>query len=630
MLAPKPIDIPAKPGSYQFYSADNEVLYVGKAKNLRSRVSSYFQAGPKHNIRIDQMLEIADRVEWIVVSNETESLLLEYSLIQQHKPRYNVRLKDDKSYPWLAVTVNEKWPKAGVLRGKQKRGIKYFGPYTSAYAIRETLDVLTTIFPIRTCSPSKFADYKRRGRGCLLADLGKCCAPCIDAVSKDTYDEYVESFIKFLGGDTANVANELISQMEQASSQMHFERAGTLRDRLTSLESIIDRQEIYGSPRDNFDVVSYATDNIEICVEVFRIRKGRLLGSRRFILEPQEIGESETLADQVLLRLYENQQPDVIPPVVYIQDLPVDIKSYEKLLSSQRSEPVRLHLPLKGSKKKLLLLAQENAKESLERRSRSRINDVEQRTKALGDLHSYLELRRIPLRIECFDISHIQGTNTVASMVVIDDGLPKKSEYRHFTITHGQGNDDFLSMEEAISRRFSAFQGPTLAVENQGRTLKSDNKSKFSILPDLLLIDGGKGQLSAVMRALETLGLEDRFDVASLAKREEEVFRPGRSEPYVIPKGSLSLMLLQVARDEAHRFAITHHRKKRSSAMTVSILDEVEGLGPSRKKKLLLSFGSVKALREQTYETLQSLAYLPDNVARNLYEQLHQESVEKK
>lgn len=611
MLAPKPIDIPTKPGSYQFYSADNEILYVGKAKNLRSRVSSYFQSGPKHNIRIEQMLEIADRVEWIVVSNETESLLLEYSLIQQHKPRYNVRLKDDKSYPWLAVTVNEQWPKVGVLRGKQKKGVKYFGPYTSAYSIRETLEVLTTIFPIRTCNESKFADYKRRGRGCLLADLGKCSAPCVDAVTKPEYDGYVNSFMKFLGGDTSDVAKQLKDQMEAASKDTQFERAATLRDRLETLESIIDRQEIYGSVRDNFDLVAFETDNIEICVEVFRVRKGRLLGSRRFILEPQEISDDETLVEQVLLRLYENQLPDVIPGTIYLQDLPKEVEPYEKLFTTQRTEQVKLHLPLKGSKKRLLEIAQENAKGSLERRSKSRINDIEQRTKALADLHVQLKLSRIPLRIECFDISHIQGTNTVASMVVLDDGLPKKSEYRHFTIEHGQGNDDFLSMEEAITRRFSGY-----ALENE----------KFSILPDLLLIDGGKGQLSAVMRALESIGLDDRFDVASLAKREEEVFRPYQSEPHVIPKGSLSLMLLQLIRDEAHRFAITHHRKKRSKAMTESILDEIEGIGPAKKKKLLQSFGSVKALRQQSLETLQSLSYLPDNVARNLFDQLNKES----
>ena len=611
MLAPKRTDIPASPGSYQFISSENEILYVGKAKNLRSRVSSYFQKGPKHNIRIEQMLELAERVEWIVVSNETESLLLEYSLIQQHKPRYNVRLKDDKSYPWLAVTVGEQWPRAGVLRGKQRKGVKYFGPYTSAYTIRETLDVLTTIFPVRTCSPSKFADYKRRGRGCLLFDIGKCCAPCIDAVKPEQYREYVNSLMQFLGGDNKDVANLIKGQMEVASKEMQFEKAGILRDRLSLLESIIDRQEIYGSERDNFDVVAYATDMIEICVEVFRVRKGRLLGSRRFILEPQDMAEDEVIADQILLRLYEAQLPDVIPPKVFIEEMPKNPKPYEELLSSQRTEPVQLQLPLRGSKKRLLDLAKENAQGTLDQRSRTRINDIEQRTKALSDLHSQLRLKRIPLRIECFDISHIQGTNTVASMVVLDDGLPKKSDYRHFTIRHGQGNDDFLSMEEAITRRFSGYE-----KENE----------KFSVLPDLLLIDGGKGQLSAVMRALESLDLENRFDVASLAKREEEVYRPGESEPYIIPRGSLSLMLLQVIRDEAHRFAITHHRKKRTAAMTVSILDKIEGLGPMRKKKLLQSFGSIKKLREQTLETLQSLSYLPDNVAQDLFNELHKES----
>ncbi len=617
MLAPKPTDIPTSPGSYQFYSADNEILYVGKAKNLRSRVASYFQNGPKHNMRIDQMLEIADRVEWIVVSNETESLLLEYSLIQQHKPRYNVRLKDDKSYPWLAITMGEKWPRAGLHRGKHKRGVKYFGPYTSAYTIRETLDVLTTIFPVRTCSPAKYADYKRRGRGCLLYDIGKCCAPCIGAVEKEQYDDYVHSLTAFLGGDNRDAAAQVQAQMELASRNQEFEKAAILRDRLELLQQIIERQEIYGSERENFDVLSFVSDNIEICVELFRVRRGRLLGSRRFILEPQEISPDETLIDQVLIRLYEGQLPEVIPSTVFVSELPSDHRAYDKLLSSQRGDKVTLKVPLKGSKKKLLDLASENAQDSLSRRKKTRINDIEQRTNALADLVKQLDLKRVSLRIECFDISHIQGTNTVASMVVLDDGLPKKSDYRHFTITHGQGNDDFLSMEEAITRRFTAFQG---------RTLEKNKQDSFSVLPDLLLIDGGKGQLSAVMRALTSLGMEDKFDVASLAKREEEVFRPNESLPHVIPVGSLSLMLLQVIRDEAHRFAITHHRKKRTAAMTASILDEVDGLGPSRKKKLLQSFGSIKQLKEQSLETLQSLTYLPDNVARSVYSTLHPES----
>lgn len=611
MIAPKASDIPNKPGSYQFISEHGEILYVGKAKNLRSRLSSYFQNGPKHNIRIEQMLEIADRVEWTVVSNETESLLLEYSLIQQHKPRYNVRLKDDKSYPWLAITTNEKWPRATVYRGKQKKGVKYFGPYTSAYTIRETLDILTFIYPIRTCNASKFNEYKALGRGCLLFDIGKCSAPCIENVEKETYDNYVSSLIKFLDGSTKEVLPHLQEQMEKASENMEFERAGVLRDRISSLQSIIARQEIYGSEKENFDVLGFATDNIEICVELFRIRRGRLLGSRRFILDPQETSNEESFVEQILLRLYENQLAEVLPPTLYVGELPSESQAFEDLLSKQRMERVTIRVPKKGSKARLLGLANENASEQIASRSKSRINDVVQRTQALQDLYEKLQLTKIPLRIECFDISHIQGTNTVASMVVLDDGLPKKSDYRHFIIRHGQGNDDFLSMEEAITRRFAGH---------------NETGDERKLLPDLLLIDGGKGQLSSAMRALESLGLDNAFDVASLAKREEEVFRAGNAEPIIIPKGSLSLMLLQVIRDEAHRFAITHHRKKRGTAMTKSILDEVVGLGPARKKRLLSSFGSVKQLKLASLDNLKSLPYLPENVAEELYQQLHKES----
>lgn len=571
---------------------------------------SYFRVGPKSNVRIDQMVERATRLEWIVVNSETESLLLEYSLIQQHKPRYNVMLKDDKSYPWLSITMSDTWPRAGVFRGKQKKGLKYFGPYTSAYMIRETLDVLTAIFPIRTCSPSKFADYRRRGRGCLLHDLGKCCAPCVDAVTHEQYDEYLRGLLSFLGGDTKDVVALVNAQMQQASQDQHYEKAATLRDRLTCLEAIVAKQEIYGSVRENFDVVACVTDRVEICVEVFRVRKGRLLGNRRFILQPQISMEEDSVISQVLMMLYDNQLPEVIPPNVLVSELPEDTQSYEDLLQSQRGDKVQLKSPEKGSKKRLLDLALVNAQDHLDRRVRSRINDIEQRTKALGELQQQLGLSRVPLRIECFDISHVQGTNTVASMVVLDDGLPKKAEYRHFTIKNDRGNDDFLSMEEAVTRRFGAY--------------KSGN-DKFAVLPDLLLIDGGKGQLSATMRALESLKLGGAFEVASLAKKREEVFRPGTSDPVVIPMGSLSLMLLTLIRDEAHRFAITHHRKRRSDSMTASILDDIAGLGPTRKKRLLQSYGSIKELRQQSLETLQSLTYLPDNVAKEIFATLHED-----
>lgn len=610
MHAIDPKDIPTLPGCYQFFSKDNEILYVGKAKNLRSRISSYFKDGPKSNPRIDQMVDLADRVEWVSVANETQSLLLEYSYIQQHKPRYNVRLKDDKSYPWLAITLNEQWPKAYMHRGKQRKGVKYYGPYTSVYAIREILDTLINIFPVRTCSPAKFNDYKRRGRGCLLFDIGKCSAPCIENVSKETYDEYVNGLIKFLNGETNAVKESMILEMDEAVANLAYEKAATMRDRISMLDTIVERQQIYGAQRDNYDVVAYVSDGIEICVEVLRIRSGRVMGNRKFILEPGEVIVDEPLIDQVLLRLYENQLPEVLPPQILLQEMPQSADAYSELLSGLREDKVVLVNPLKGSKKKLLDIAIENAQHSLKSRIKLRINDIEQRTNALNALRSQLNLSRAPLRIECFDISHIQGTNTVASMVVLDDGLPKKSDYRHFVIKHGQGNNDFLSMEEAITRRFQNYQ--------------SDDSS-FSVLPDLLVIDGGKGQLSSAMRALESIGIEDRFDIVSLAKREEEVFVSGNSDPVIIPRNSIALMLLRQIRDESHRFAITHHRAKRTKSMTISLLDDVKGLGESRKKKLLQNFGSIKKLKEQSKETLLSVPYLPENVALNLYDKLHSE-----
>ena len=603
-------EIPTSPGCYQFFSNDNEILYVGKAKNLRNRVSSYFKDGPKSNPRINQMVEIANRVEWISVENETQALLLEYSYIQQHKPRYNVRLKDDKSYPWLAITLNEKWPKAFMYRGKQRKGVKYFGPYTSVYAIREILDTLINIFPVRTCNTAKFNDYKRRGRGCLLYDIGKCSAPCVDTITKEQYDLYIDGLIKFLNGETNDVKQSMIDEMNQSVEKQLYEKAATLRDRISMLDTIVERQQIYGAQRDNFDVVAYASDGIEICVEVLRIRSGRVMGNRKFILEPGEVLADDPLIEQVLLRLYENQLPEVLPNKILLQELPKSKESYEKLLSNLRNDNVKLVEPIKGSKKNLLNIAIENAQHALDSRIKTRINDIEQRTNALNELRTQLNLDRVPMRIECFDISHIQGTNTVASMVVLDDGLPKKNDYRHFVINHDQGNNDFLSMEEAITRRFKNYD--------------SDDVS-FSILPDLLVIDGGKGQLSSTMRALKSLNLSNRFDVVSLAKKEEEVFIKGQSESVMIPRNSLALMLLRLIRDESHRFAITHHRAKRSTSMTLSVLDDVRGLGESRRKQLFHSFGSIKKLREQSKETLMSIPYLPEKVALELYDKLHEE-----
>ncbi|MBP9114870.1 MAG: excinuclease ABC subunit UvrC [Acidimicrobiia bacterium] len=603
-------EIPTSPGCYQFFSNDNEILYVGKAKNLRNRVSSYFKDGPKSNPRINQMVEIANRVEWISVENETQALLLEYSYIQQHKPRYNVRLKDDKSYPWLAITLNEKWPKAFMYRGKQRKGVKYFGPYTSVYAIREILDTLINIFPVRTCNTAKFNDYKRRGRGCLLYDIGKCSAPCVDTITKEQYDLYIDGLIKFLNGETNDVKQSMIDEMNQSVEKQLYEKAATLRDRISMLDTIVERQQIYGAQRDNFDVVAYASDGIEICVEVLRIRSGRVMGNRKFILEPGEVLADDPLIEQVLLRLYENQLPEVLPNKILLQELPKSKESYEKLLSNLRNDNVKLVEPIKGSKKNLLNIAIENAQHALDSRIKTRINDIEQRTNALNELRTQLNLDRVPMRIECFDISHIQGTNTVASMVVLDDGLPKKNDYRHFVINHDQGNNDFLSMEEAITRRFKNYD--------------SDDVS-FSILPDLLVIDGGKGQLSSTMRALKSLNLSNRFDVVSLAKKEEEVFIKGQSESVMIPRNSLALMLLRLIRDESHRFAITHHRAKRSKSMTLSVLDDVRGLGESRRKQLFHSFGSIKKLREQSKETLMSIPYLPEKVALELYDKLHEE-----
>jgi len=609
--------IPDAPGSYQFLDADGRVIYVGKAKRLRSRLSNYFADPTTLLERTRQMVLVAEKVEWIEVRNEVEAFFLEYNLIQRHQPRFNVRLKDDKSYPFLAVTLDEEWPRAMVMRGKHRKGVRYFGPYAHAYAIRETLDLLLRTFPIRTCTQSKFDRHHRLGRPCLYAHIEKCAAPCVGDVDGPTYAGLVQELVSFLDGDTDTVLDRLDKQMHEAASELEFERAARLRDQLTSVRKAIESQQMVGDPDENLDVIGLADDPLEASVQQFFVRRGRVMGRKGLIVDKVEDIDTPGLVGCVLEQCYAGANPSDIPREILVPELPPDPAAYEEFLSTAREGPVRLRVPQRGDKRVLLATVTHNAGEALVRHKLKRAGDHNARAQALTALQDALDLRDAPLRIECYDISNLQATEIVGSMVVMEDGLAKRSDYRRFKVRTQDGQDDFAAMEEVLSRRFHRYLEQRDEGARAGR--------RFAYPPNLVLVDGGLGQLGVAVRVLEELGLDEDIELASLAKRFEEVYRPGSSEPIRIPRDSPALYLLQQARDEAHRFAITYHRKLRGQKMTRSVLDDVSGLGPARRARLLREHGSVKKLRELEEEQLVAMSWLPETVGRAVYARLHGE-----
>jgi excinuclease ABC subunit C len=607
--------IPDTPGSYQFKDREGRVIYVGKAKSLRSRLSNYFGNPDLLPPRTAQMVGAAETVEWIQVRNDVEALMLEYSLIKQHRPRFNIRLRDDKSYPFLAVTLDDEWPRAMVMRGKHRKGTRYFGPYGHAYAIRETLDLLLRTFPIRTCSDNKFDRHHRQGRPCLLFHIEKCSGPCVGEVTRQEYEGLVAELIDFLDGNTVPITRRLETQMKDASDSLEFERAARLRDRLTSVRKAIEKQAIVSSRGEDLDVIGYADDELEASVQVLYVRRGRVVGRKGFILDKVEDVSPAQLVSHVLEGMY--GEPDLgIPREVLVPLDPEDHELYERWLAELRAGPVRIRVPKRGDKRALQATASQNAKEEFVRHRLKRASDHNTRARALNALQEALELPDSPLRIECFDMSHIQGSDYVGSMVVVEDGLAKKSDYRRFAIKSAAVADDTAAMEEVLTRRLTA-----LLVERE-RPVETRHR-KFSYPPNLLLVDGGKPQLNVAVRVVEELGLEGEISVAALAKRFEEVYLPGREDPVRIPRQSEALYLLQRIRDEAHRFAITYHRNLRGKRMTKSVLDDVPGLGPTRKKRLVKELGGVKAVREASLEDLLALRWLPDNVGRAVFQAIH-------
>ncbi len=608
--------IPDRPGSYQFRDGDGRVIYVGKAKSLRSRLSSYFQSPAGLLPRTAQMVATAETVEWIEVANEVEALLLEYSLIKEHKPRFNIRLRDDKSYPFLAVTLSEDWPRAMVRRGAKDRGTRYYGPYAHAYAIRETLDLLLRTFPIRTCSDHKFRHHERLGRPCLLFHIEKCVGPCVGEVTPETYRDLVGELCQFLDGDTGPIVKRLEFDMRDAADLLEFERAARDRDRLASLRKAIERQQMVTEKAEDLDCIGIAEDELEAAVQVFFVRRGRVVGRKGFVVDKVEDVTRAQLMDQVVLQIYADP-PQGIPTLICVEDEPEDRPLLERWLSEQRAAQVEVRVPQRGDKRLLLETVTRNAKEEFQRHRMRRASDHNARAQALQSLQDALDLPEAPLRIECFDMSHIQGTDYVGSMVVLEDGMPRRDQYRRFKVREVDGNDDFAAMEECVRRRFTAY------LEERERTPDDNRKRRFSYPPQLLLVDGGKGQLSRAVKVLEELGLSEAIPVASLAKQFEEVYLPYRSEPVRIPRSSQALYLLQQVRDEAHRFAITYHRQLRGKRMTRSALDEVAGLGPVRRKRLLEHFGTQRALKAATVEDLVALPWLPADIGRALYRHLH-------
>jgi len=625
VMRPPAGSIPELPGSYQFKDVHGRVIYVGKASNLRQRVSNYFQDPALLHPRTAQMVETAETVEWVTVRNEVEALILEFSLIKEHRPRFNVRLRDDKSYPFLAVTTDEEWPRALVMRGRTRKGTRYFGPFPHAYAIRDTLDLLLRTFPIRTCSPSKFNQHNKLGRPCLLFHIEKCSGPCVGEVSEQEYANLVKDFCNFLDGDTDEVVQRLQDDMSLASKNLEYEKAARLRDRLQSVAKAIEKQQIVGERNEDIDLIGIAQDELEAAVQVFYVRKGRVVGRKGFVLDKVEDLSQAGLVDRIIEALYGDEPLLGIPKMLLVPELPESMATYEEWLSFQRGTKVEIRIPLRGDKRELHELVTRNATEEFHRHRMKRSSDHNSRSRALTELQDLLGLTEAPLRIECYDMAHLQGTDYVGSMVVLEDGLPNKREYRRFKVKDVPGNDDYAAMEEVLTRRFKAYLEERDQVSDTEALATGERKrsKRFAYPPQLLLVDGGKGQLGVAERVLKNLGLENEIPVASLAKRFEEVFIPGQSEAVEIPRGSEALFMLQRIRDEAHRFANSFHRELRDKRMVSSALDGIEGLGEARKKKITQAFGGVNAVKQASLDDLRSQSWLPEAVAQAIFDKFH-------
>jgi excinuclease ABC subunit C len=599
---PAPGTIPEGPGVYRFRDAGGRVIYVGKARSLRQRLNSYFADIIGMHPRTQQMVSAAAGVDWVTVNTEVEALQLEYNWIKEYDPRFNVKYRDDKSYPYLAVTLNEEYPRLMVMRGAKRKGVRYFGPYSHAWAIRETLDLLLRIFPARTCSAGVFKRHGQIGRPCLLGDIDKCSAPCVKRVDVDQHRRIVEEFCDFMAGRTDRFERDLESQMRAAAAELEFERAARLRDDLAALRRAMEKQAVVLSDGTDADVVAFADDELEAAVQVFHVRGGRVRGQRGWVVEKTEALSTGDLVHQFCTQVY-GGAADVegggadLPREILVPELPTDAVALGEWLSALRGARVGLRVPQRGDKRALMETVARNAGEALVQHKLRRAGDLTARSQALEEIADGLGLSDAPLRIECYDVSQIQGTDVVASMVVFEDGLARKSEYRRFVITGA--TDDVSAISETLRRRFARYlQARTagqLDIDKPAIDPETGRPRKFAYAPNLVVVDGGAPQVNAAAAVLRNLGITD-VAVCGLAKRLEEVWLADEPFPVILPRTSEGLYLLQRVRDEAHRFAITFHRQRRSKRMITSALDAVPGLGEVRRKALLRRFGSVKRL----------------------------------
>jgi excinuclease ABC subunit C len=622
---------------YRFRDERGRVIYVGKAKSLRQRLNQYFADFTALHPRTQAMLTTAAKVDWTVVKTEVEALQLEYSWIKEFDPRFNVKYRDDKSYPYLAVTMDEEFPRVMVMRGAKRKGTRYFGPYSHAWAIRETVDTLLRVFPVRTCSGGVFKRAGQIGRPCLLGYIGKCSAPCVKRVSAEEHRELAEDFCDFMSGQTARFIKKLTADMKAASDAEEYERAARLRDDVKALERALEKQAVVLGDGTDCDVIALAEDQLEAAVQVFYVRGGRIRGQRGWVLEKVEEVTTGGLVERFLGQFYGESAPDAvnsgIPREVLVPELPPDAESMTVWLSERRGGPVQLRVPQRGDKKALAETVARNAKEALALHKTRRASDLTTRSQALHEIQEALSLADAPLRIECYDVSNLQGTHVVASMVVFEDGLARKSEYRRFSIKGFDGADDISAIREVITRRFRRYLaereetgeldmlGDPEAREEQNhfsseRTVSTAQR-KFAYPPNLVVVDGGAGQVAAAAGALAELGIDD-VAVCGLAKRLEEVWLPGEDYPVILSRSSEGLYLLQRVRDEAHRFAITYHRAKRGKAATASALDGVPGLGPTRRAALLKRFGSVKAISAASAAEIASVQGIGPRLAETI------------
>lgn len=603
---PAPGEIPVEPGVYRFRDAQGRVIYVGKAKSLRARLNSYFQDVAGLHERTARMVTTAASVDWTVVTTEVEALQLEYTWIKEFDPRFNVKYRDDKSYPWLAVTVGEEVPRVQVMRGAQRKGVRYFGPYGHAWAIRDTVDTLLRVFPMRSCSAGVYRRAQGIGRPCLLGDIGKCAAPCVGRVSPEEHREIVDDFMAFMGGQTAAFTRSIEQRMKEAAANQEYELAAKFRDDLGALSRALEKQTVVLGDGTDADVLGFVDDPLEVAVQIFSVRGGRIRGQRGWVADKADEAGFPELVQRAVMTLYENTAAEAIPRQVLVPQLPADVEAITELLTELRGGPVRIRVPQRGDKKRLLETVEQNAQQVMARHKLKRAGDLTARSKALEEIQEYLELPTAPLRIECYDISNLQGTEIVASMVVFEDGLPRKAEYRRFTIRH-EGQSDVAAMHEVITRRFQRLlKARKEGDEIPGIDPETGLPRKFAYAPGLVVVDGGPPQVAAAQAALDELGITD-VALCGLAKRLEEVWVPHTEhsdggDPVIFPRTSEALYLLQRVRDEAHRFAIAHHRQRRAKAMTGSALDDVPGLGPTRRKALMAAFGSVKKIRAATVD----------------------------